>query len=69
MATIDLKTRDKLKPTMREMPVGDILRVPFKRTTTNHLKVTANELKRECGQVYEVKSEHQVVYQLVTRIK
>ncbi len=69
MATLDIKTRDKLKPLMREMAVGDILRVPFKRTTTNHLKVVANELKKEDGQEYTVKSEHQVYYQLVTRIK
>lgn len=69
MATIDIKTRDKLKPMMREMSIGDTLRVPFKRTTTNHLKVVANELKREEGKIYEVKSEHQVVYQLVTRLK
>ncbi len=69
MATLDIKTRDKLKPMMRDMAVGDVLRVPFKRTTTNHLKVVANELKKEDGQEYTVKSEHQVYYQLVTRIK
>ncbi len=69
MATLDIKTRDKLKPMMREMAVGDVLRVPFRRTTTNHLKVVANELKKEDGQVYTVKSEGQVIYQLVTRIK
>lgn len=69
MATLDIKTRDRLKPVMRNMAVGDVLRVPFKRTTTNHLKVVANELKREDGQEYTVKSEHQIYYQLVTRLK
>lgn len=69
MATLDIKTRDRLKPKMRSMAVGDVLRVPFKRTTTNHLYVTASELKKEIGQEYTVKSEHQVYYQLVTRIK
>lgn len=68
MAILDIKTRDKLKPMMRDMAVGDVLRVPFKRTTTNHLKVVASELKKEGGQEYTVKSEHQVYYQLVTRI-
>ncbi len=68
MAILDIKTRDKLKPMMRDMAVGDVLRVPFKRTTTNHLKVVASELKKEDGQEYTVKSEHQVYYQLVTRI-
>ncbi|MDE6049383.1 MAG: hypothetical protein K2G09_06790 [Paramuribaculum sp.] len=69
MATIDLKTRDKLKPTMRNMEVGDILRVPFKYKTKYGLTVTASQLKKETGQVYTVKSEGQVIYQLVTRIK
>ena len=69
MATILLKTRDKIKPTLRELAVGDTLKAPFKLVTTNHLKVVANELKKEDGQVYEVKSKGQVVYQLVTRIQ
>lgn len=58
MAILDIKTRDKLKPLMRDMAVGDVLRVPFKRTTTNHLRVVASELKKEGGQEYTVKSEH-----------
>ena len=69
MATLEIKTRDKIKTVMRDMSVGDVLRVPFKRTTTNHLKVVAIELKKEDGQVYTVKSEGQVIYQLVTRVK
>lgn len=69
MQAIELKTRDKLKPTMREMNVGDTLRVPFRRATDNHLKVVASELKKEEGKVYRVKSKGQVIYQLVTRIK
>lgn len=69
MATLDIKTRDKLKPVMRNMAVGDVLRVPFKYATTNHVKVLASQLKKEDGQEYTVKSERQIYYQLVTRIK
>lgn len=69
MQTIDLKSRDKVKTTMRALNVGDTLRVPFKHTTTNHLKVVASELKREEGLEYQVKTKGQVIYQLVTRVK
>ena len=69
MATIDLTTRDKLKIVMRDMAVGDVLRVPFKYKSTAGIKVAASQLKREDGQVYTVKSEGQVIYQIVTRIK
>lgn len=69
MATIDIKTRDKVKTVLRNMAVGDVLRVPFKRLTQHGLCVITNQLKREDGQEYTVKSEGQVIYQLVTRIK
>lgn len=69
MQTIDLKSRDKVKPTMRALNVGDTLRVPFRYTTTNHLKVVASELKREEGLEYKVRTKGQVIYQLVTRVK
>ena len=69
MATLDIKTRDKIKTVMRDMSVGDVLRVPFKRMTKYGLTVIASQLKKEDGQVYTVKSEGQVIYQLVTRVK
>ena len=54
---------------MRALNVGDTLRVPFKHTTTNHLKVVASELKKEEGLEYKVRTKGQVIYQLVTRVK
>ena len=69
MATIDRKSRDKVKTVLRNMAVGDTLRVPFKRLTTHGLCVLTNQLKKEDGQIYTVKSEGQVIYQLVTRVK
>lgn len=69
MAIIDIKTRDNIRMAMRELNVSDVLRIPFKYATTNHLKVIASQLKKEEGLEFHVKSKGQMIYQLVTRSK
>ena len=68
MAIVDVKSRDNIRVMMRELNVGDTLRVSFRRASRGYITTTASQLKRNEGLVFQVKTKG-LECQLVTRIK